>query len=104
MKRAEALVCLLRVVLLQILEQHPLLGLRVHVTTEDERTEHAVEGQELAGRVLLITSLYGPREHSRYLAKIRFAADCPGIGSLTSCSSFGISAALSASVAKAMHT
>jgi hypothetical protein len=52
-----------------------------------------------------ITSMYGPRSHSRYLANTRLAAACPGIGVLMSSSSAGINAAaLSASVAKAMDT
>jgi len=53
-----------------------------------------------------MTSMYGPRSHSRYLAKTRFAGDCPGnAGMSRSESSSGMSvAALSASVAKATAT
>ena len=44
---------LLSLVFLQIFDQHPLFGFRVHITPQDEAPEHCVARQELVERILL---------------------------------------------------
>ena len=44
---------LLSLVFLQIFDQHPLFGFRVHITTQDEAAQHGVARQDLGEWVFL---------------------------------------------------